>query len=151
MPQTPRCKIQISHQTLYQHYWCFAFILSFVFFQNSTSSLLLHKVAIIQWPKFSLKRQKASDLESDDILSVDLADVMFSQQTVASSRAILDQWGDFTGLVDKSHVAWAVFVHGDGALEWPEETHTDTNNALIHRHKGLMKTNRKGTYGKREN
>lgn len=52
------------------------------------------------------KRQKQeSDLESDYVLSIDLTDVMFGQQTVAGSRAILDQGGDFTRLVNKAHVA----------------------------------------------
>lgn len=71
-----------------------------------------------------MKRQKqVSDLESNNVLSVDFTDVMFSQKAVASGRGILDQWGDFTGLVDEAHMAWAVFVHGDGALKWPRDTH----------------------------
>lgn len=59
-----------------------------------------------------------SDLESDDVLPVDFTDVMFGQHAVASSGAVFDQGGDFTRLVDEAHVAGAVFVHGDGALEW---------------------------------
>lgn len=100
-----------------------------------------HYFHVNRWPNHLMKRQnQVSDLESNNVLSVDLTDVMFGQQTVASSRAILDQWGDFTGLVDKAHVAWAVFVHGDGALKWPGETHTDAINALMHRRKALVKT-----------
>ena len=56
-------------------------------------------------------------LESNHILSVDLTDVMVRQQAVASRRAVLHQGGDFARLVDEAHVAGAVFVHGDGALE----------------------------------
>lgn len=79
-----------------------------------------------------MKRQKqVSDLESNNVLSIDLTDVMFSQQTVAGSRAILDQWGDFTRLVDKANVAWAVFVHGDGALKGPGDTHTHTQRINV--------------------
>ena len=42
---------------------------------------------------------------------------MVRQQAVASRRAVLHQGGDFARLVDEAHVAGAVFVHGDGALE----------------------------------
>lgn len=86
-----------------------------------------------------MKRQKqVSDLESNNVLSVDFTDVMFSQQAVASSRGILDQWGDFTGLVDEAHVAWAVFVHGDGALKWPIDTR---KRLVIYRWKSLVTKN----------
>lgn len=70
------------------------------------------------------KQKQVSDLESNNVLSIDLTDVMFSQQTIAGCRAVLDQRGDFTRLVDEAHVAWAVFVHGDGALKWPDHTQT---------------------------
>lgn len=70
--------------------------------------------------------KQVSDLESNNVLTIDFTDVMLSQQAVAGSRAILDQWGDFTRLVDKAHVARAVFVHGDGALKWPWDTHKHT-------------------------
>lgn len=66
-----------------------------------------------------------SDLEPDDVLPVDFADVMFHQQAVAGSRAILGQRGDFARLVDEAHVARAVFVHGDGALERPGGQNTE--------------------------
>lgn len=63
--------------------------------------------------------QKESNLESDDILSIDFTDVMLSQQAIASSRAVFHQWGNFSRLVDEAHVSWAVFVHGDSALKRP--------------------------------
>lgn len=63
-----------------------------------------------------------SNLESDDILSIDLTDVMFGQQAITGSRAVLHQRGDFSRLVDEADVTCAVFVHGDSALEWPDKT-----------------------------
>ena len=54
-------------------------------------------------------------------MPVDLTDVMVRQQTVAGGRAILHQRGDFPRLVDESHMAGAVFVHSDGALEGSRE------------------------------
>lgn len=73
-----------------------------------------------------------SDLESDHVLPVDLADVVLGQQAVACGGAVLDQRGDFAVLVDEAHVARAVFVHGDGALEGPGGADTDINNMISH-------------------
>lgn len=64
-----------------------------------------------------------SNLESNNILPIDLTNVMVSQQAITGSRAVLDQRSDLSRLVDKAHVAGAVFVHGDGALKWPDNTH----------------------------
>ena len=76
-------------------------------------------------------QRQVSDLESDDVLSVDFTDEMLSQQAIAGGGAVLDQWGDFTILVDEAHVAWAVFVHGDGALEWPGDTHAGIRDPQV--------------------
>lgn len=69
-----------------------------------------------------------ADLQSDDVLPVDFADVVLGQQAVAGGGAIFDQRGDFARLVDEAHVAGAVLVHGDGALERPAHTQTQTIN-----------------------
>lgn len=69
-----------------------------------------------------MSRKWSSHLESDHVLSVDLAEVVLGQQAVAGGRAVLHQRGDLPRLVDEAHVAAAVFVHGDGALERPEDT-----------------------------
>ncbi len=51
------------------------------------------------------RHKQVTDLESNNVLSIDFTDVMFSQQTVAGRRAIFDQGGDFTRLVDEAHMA----------------------------------------------
>lgn len=65
-----------------------------------------------------------SDLQPDDVLPVDFADVVLGQQAVAGGGAVFDQRGDFARLVDEAHVAGAILVHGDGALERPAHTQT---------------------------
>lgn len=109
-----------------------------------TSSIIIQIPQHTQYDKISYQtiRWKAwylheweSDLESDDILSIDFTDVMFSQQAIAGGWAIFDQWGDFPILVDEAHVTRAIFVHGDGALKWPRDTHRKTS--IIHMQKVL--------------
>lgn len=51
---------------------------------------------------------------------------MLGQKAVAGGGAVLHQRGDLPRFVDEAHVASAVFVHGDSALEGPEKTHTHT-------------------------
>lgn len=51
------------------------------------------------------RKKREADLKSNNVLSIDFADVMFSQEAVASGRRILDQGGDFTGLVDEAHMS----------------------------------------------
>lgn len=43
-------------------------------------------------------------LKSNDVLSIDFTDEVLCQQTVTGSRALLDQRGYFTRLVDEAHV-----------------------------------------------
>lgn len=69
-------------------------------------------------------REANSHLEADHVLPVDLAEVVLGQQAVAGGGAVLHQRGDLPSLVDEAHVAAAVFVHGDGALERPDHAHT---------------------------
>lgn len=71
------------------------------------------------------------DLQSDDVLPVDFADVVLGQQAVAGGGAVFDQRGDFARLVDEAHVAGAVLVHGDGALERPARTQTHSYEVQI--------------------
>lgn len=56
-------------------------------------------------------------LQTDDVLSVDLTDVVLGEKAISGSRAILHQRSDTAKLIDETDVAGAVFVHGDGALE----------------------------------
>lgn len=72
-----------------------------------------------------------ADLQSDDVLPVDFADVVLGQQAVAGGGAVFDQRGDFPRLVDEAHVAGAVLVHGDGALERPADQSGDRTVIVV--------------------
>lgn len=87
--------------------------------QSSVLRLVLEQTA---WLGFH--EVKSSHLEADHVLPVDLAEVVLGQQAVAGGGAVLHQRGDLPSLVDEAHVAAAVFVHGDGALEGPDNAHT---------------------------
>lgn len=52
-------------------------------------------------------------------MSVDFTDVVVSQHAIAGCRAILNQRGDFSILVDEADMPGAVFVHRDCTLKWP--------------------------------
>lgn len=83
------------------------------------------------WWAHVTRSEQFPDLQPDDVLSVDFTDVVLGQQAVAGGRTIFDQRGDFPRLVDEAHVAGAVFVHGDGALERPGHPHGHTHTHTL--------------------
>lgn len=67
------------------------------------------------------KREREIHLQSDHILSIDFADLVVSEQSVTSCRAVLHYRRDSAFLKDETELAGHVLMQRDSTLQWPAE------------------------------
>ena len=58
-------------------------------------------------------------LQSDDVLSIDLTDVMFREKTVSSCRTVFHNGCDFSIFKNKANVSSTVLMHGNCPFKGP--------------------------------
>lgn len=69
-------------------------------------------------------------LQSDDVLTIDLTDLMISKQAIACRWAVFYYWGDSTFSKNKAKLPVHVLVKSNSSLQWPANKNSVLNTRL---------------------